>query len=120
MCCGELSLILRPRLLLSPSSSVSPLLLSPSSVSPLLLSFSPSLLLLPTPLLSFSPSPPRFIPFRDLNEVITCVALVEPKEGVFKEHIRYVLVITTPMEIVLVGISFEGGDPRGDIVLHGT
>jgi nuclear pore complex protein Nup155 len=73
-----------------------------------------------SPLLLSSPSPLRFVPFRDLNEVITCVALVEPKEGVFKEHIRYVLVITTPMEIVLVGVSFEGGDPRGDIVLHDT
>ena len=46
--------------------------------------------------------------FDGLNEVILTAGLLKPKEGVFQEHIEYLLCLTTPVEIVVLGVSFTG------------
>ena len=46
--------------------------------------------------------------FDGLKEVILAVGLIVPKLGVFHEHIRYLLCLTTPTEVVILGVSFNG------------
>ena len=46
--------------------------------------------------------------FDGLNEVILAVGLVVPRKGVFQDHIVYLLVLTTPVDIVILGVSFSG------------
>lgn len=45
--------------------------------------------------------------FDGLNETILSVGLVKPKKGIFQNYIHYLLCITTPIEIVLLGVSFS-------------
>ncbi|XP_072272710.1 nuclear pore complex protein Nup155 [Pyxicephalus adspersus] len=44
--------------------------------------------------------------FDGLSETILSVGLVRPKEGIFQPHIRYLLVVATPVDIVILGLSF--------------
>ncbi len=44
--------------------------------------------------------------FDGLSEVILAAGLVLPKEGVFQEHIEYLLCLTTAVEVVVLGVSF--------------
>ena len=46
--------------------------------------------------------------FDGLSEVILAAGLVVPKPGVFQSHIRYLLCLTTAVEIVVLGVSFTG------------
>ncbi|KAM4809382.1 nuclear pore complex protein Nup155 [Rhinophrynus dorsalis] len=41
-----------------------------------------------------------------LSEAILSVGLVKPKPGIFQPHIRYLLVLATPVDIVILGLSF--------------
>lgn len=41
-----------------------------------------------------------------LNETILCVGLINPKPGVFHSYIRYLLVLSTAAEIVVLGVTF--------------
>ena len=49
--------------------------------------------------------------FDGLTEVILTAGLVLPKPGIFQEHIRFLLVLTTPVDIVILGVSFTGDLP---------
>ncbi|XP_050400754.1 nuclear pore complex protein Nup155 isoform X1 [Patella vulgata] len=55
--------------------------------------------------------------FDGLNENILSVALVKPKKDIFQPHIRYLLCIATPVDFVLLGVSFaktyDGGGGEG-------
>ncbi|KAM8961578.1 nuclear pore complex protein Nup155 [Pelodytes ibericus] len=44
--------------------------------------------------------------FDGLSETILSVGLVRPKEGIFQPHINYLLVLATPVDIVILGVSF--------------
>ena len=44
--------------------------------------------------------------FDGLSEVILTAGLVVPKPGIFQDHIRFLLVLTTPVDIVILGVSF--------------
>ncbi|KAM4708363.1 nuclear pore complex protein Nup155 [Discoglossus pictus] len=44
--------------------------------------------------------------FDGLSETILSVGLVKPKAGIFQPHIRYLLVLATPVDIVILGLSF--------------
>ncbi|XP_068106698.1 nuclear pore complex protein Nup155 [Hyperolius riggenbachi] len=44
--------------------------------------------------------------FDGLSETILSVGLVRPKDGIFQPHIRYLLVVATPVDIVILGLSF--------------
>lgn len=46
--------------------------------------------------------------FDGLSEVILAAGLVVPRSGVFQNHIRYLLCLTTATEIVVLGVSFTG------------
>uniref|UniRef100_A0A8C5LJD4 Nuclear pore complex protein Nup155 n=2 Tax=Leptobrachium leishanense TaxID=445787 RepID=A0A8C5LJD4_9ANUR len=43
--------------------------------------------------------------FDGLSETIVSVGLVKPRSGVFHPHINYLLVLTTPVDIVILGVS---------------
>ena len=44
--------------------------------------------------------------FDGLADTILSVGLLEPKKGIFRPHIRHLLCLTTPVEIVLLGVTF--------------
>ena len=46
--------------------------------------------------------------FDGLKEVILGVGIVIPKPNIFQDHIQYLLCLTTPQEIVILGVSFAG------------
>jgi len=46
--------------------------------------------------------------FDGLSEVILTAGLVLPKPGIFQDHIKFLLVLTTPVDIVILGVSFAG------------
>jgi nuclear pore complex protein Nup155 len=50
-----------------------------------------------------------FYEFDELDQVIISVALVAPKPGIFKDYIKYVLVLATSVEVVLVAVTFSDG-----------
>jgi len=45
--------------------------------------------------------------FDGLSETILSAGLVRPKAGIFQPHISHLLVLTTPVDIVLLGVSFS-------------
>jgi nuclear pore complex protein Nup155 len=46
-----------------------------------------------------------FEEFNGMSEVIVSVSLSSPKEGVFNDTVKYVLVVASPVEVVLLAIS---------------
>ncbi|XP_073400058.1 nuclear pore complex protein Nup155 isoform X1 [Dendrobates tinctorius] len=56
--------------------------------------------------------------FDGLSETILSVGLVKPKEGIFQPHIRYLLVLATPVDVVILGVSFSNlqtGNPNDSL-----
>ncbi|XP_033636336.1 nuclear pore complex protein Nup155-like [Asterias rubens] len=51
--------------------------------------------------------------FDGLSETILCAGLVRPKPNIFQSHIRFLLCLVTPVEIVLLGVSF--GQAHDDV-----
>lgn len=45
--------------------------------------------------------------FDGIGETIISVGLVKPKPGVFHQFIKYLLIVTTPVEIVILGVTFS-------------
>ncbi|XP_076083087.1 nuclear pore complex protein Nup155-like isoform X1 [Mytilus galloprovincialis] len=60
--------------------------------------------------------------FDGLNETILSVALVRPKQGIFQPHIQYLLCLATPVDIVLLGVTFtrpfDGSSSSGGGDMH--
>ena len=54
--------------------------------------------------------------FDGLNQVIISVGLVLPKPGVFQDHIRFLLCLTTAVEVAILGVSFTGESMGGGVV----
>lgn len=52
--------------------------------------------------------------YDSLSCLITNVGLVKPKEGVFKSHIKYILILVTLDQIILLGITFSDPDNKDD------
>ncbi|XP_030048906.1 nuclear pore complex protein Nup155 [Microcaecilia unicolor] len=46
--------------------------------------------------------------FDGLSETILSVGLVKPKPGIFQPHIHFLLVLATPVDIVILGLSYAG------------
>lgn len=42
-----------------------------------------------------------------LSTVIVSVGLVTPKQGVFIQDVKYLLILTTPTEIIVLGVTFN-------------
>lgn len=49
--------------------------------------------------------------FDGINETILCVGLIKPKPGVFHAFIKYLLVLTTAVDIIVLGVTFTEGKP---------
>ncbi|KAF7285413.1 nuclear pore complex protein Nup154 [Rhynchophorus ferrugineus] len=45
--------------------------------------------------------------FDGINETILCVGLVKPKPGVFHAFIKYLLVLTTAVDVIVLGVTFS-------------
>lgn len=57
----------------------------------------------------------------DQPDVISHVAVVKPKLGVFIDEISYILVICTPVSVLLIGLSvLSSGPNRREIRLYAT
>ncbi|XP_041111016.1 nuclear pore complex protein Nup155-like [Polyodon spathula] len=54
--------------------------------------------------------------FDGLSETILSVGLVKPKEGIFQPHIQYLLVLATPVDIVILGLSFPGSQAGSGVL----
>lgn len=56
----------------------------------------------------FSFTPRSDVAYYDaLGETILCVGLIRPKTGVFKSFIRYLLILATTIDIVILGVTFS-------------
>ncbi|XP_073944058.1 nuclear pore complex protein Nup154 [Choristoneura fumiferana] len=51
--------------------------------------------------------------FDGLGETIVSVGLVKPKPGVFQSFVKYLLVLTTTVEIVVLGVTFSSSKSEG-------
>ncbi|XP_045533770.1 nuclear pore complex protein Nup154 [Papilio machaon] len=51
--------------------------------------------------------------FDGLGETIVSVGLVKPKAGVFQNFVKYLLVLTTTVEIVVLGVTFSASKNDG-------
>lgn len=47
-----------------------------------------------------------FYVYEGLSQIIVCVALVVPRQGVFVDNVQWLLVVATPVEVTLLGITF--------------
>ncbi|CAK9797720.1 Nuclear pore complex protein Nup154 [Anthophora quadrimaculata] len=58
--------------------------------------------------------------FDGLNETIISVGLVKPKQGVFQSYVKYLLILTTTVEITILGVTLtentEGTSPEMQLV----
>lgn len=43
--------------------------------------------------------------FDGLNETIVSVGLVKPKTGVFQSYVKFLLILTTTVEITILGVT---------------
>ncbi|XP_056402290.1 nuclear pore complex protein Nup155 isoform X2 [Hyla sarda] len=57
--------------------------------------------------------------FDGLSETILSVGLVKPRDGIFQPHIRYLLVLATPVDVIVLGLSFTNlqavGNPNDSL-----
>lgn len=51
-------------------------------------------------------NPSNFLQYDGLSEVIVSVVLAIPKPGIFTELVKYVLVVATPVEVVILAITW--------------
>lgn len=58
--------------------------------------------------------------FDGLSETILAVGLVKPKAGIFQPHIRHLLVLATPVDIVILGLSYANLQPGSGILNDST
>ncbi|KNC47611.1 uncharacterized protein AMSG_02635, partial [Thecamonas trahens ATCC 50062] len=61
-----------------------------------------------------------FVSYDDLDQVIISAGLCRPKAGVFRDEIQWLLVLATPVDIVIVGMSFEHNSIFGELTLVPT
>ncbi|KAL1918592.1 uncharacterized protein VTP21DRAFT_2614 [Calcarisporiella thermophila] len=58
--------------------------------------------------------------FEEQSDTIVSVGLVKPRPGIFIDQIHYLLVLATPGEIILLGVSLPNRSEEGDITLYTT
>ncbi|KAI8911837.1 Non-repetitive/WGA-negative nucleoporin C-terminal-domain-containing protein [Gorgonomyces haynaldii] len=60
--------------------------------------------------------------FEDQDQIIITVGLVKPVKGVFLEQIEYLLIVSTPLEILILGVAFNDkkGAVRGQMTIYNT
>ncbi|XP_051175538.1 nuclear pore complex protein Nup154 isoform X2 [Leptopilina boulardi] len=55
--------------------------------------------------------------FDGLNETIISVGLVKPKPGIFQSYVKYLLILTTTVEITVLGVTLSETSSQGEIQL---
>ena len=60
-----------------------------------------------------------FIGYDGLDQIIITAALVPPKADVFVDDIKYLLVLATPVNIVVLAMKFAGKDME-ELTLHSS
>ena len=55
--------------------------------------------------------------FDGLADTILSVALLEPKKGIFRPHIKHLLCLTTAVEVVLLGVTFTNVEGEEEMQL---
>lgn len=58
-----------------------------------------------------------FNEYDELDQVIVSAGLVKPKPGIFKDFVKYLLVLATPVEVVLVAVAFHGEHDYNELAL---
>lgn len=53
--------------------------------------------------------------FDGLNETIISVGLVKPKTGIFQNYVKYLLILTTTVEITILGVMIPE-DTKGNVI----
>jgi nuclear pore complex protein Nup155 len=48
-----------------------------------------------------------FYEYSDQDQVIVSVGIAKPKPGVFGDQVKYVLVVSTPLQIILLAVSID-------------
>ena len=56
--------------------------------------------------------------YEGLAEVVLSVGLVVPKPGVFQPHIKFLLVVCTASEVVVLGVTFESEPDDPYALMH--
>ena len=51
----------------------------------------------------------------DEKEIISAVAVVKPKPGVFSKDVQRLLVVATPVEVFILELTFTNGSFIGDL-----
>ena len=57
-------------------------------------------------------------PYEALDNVIVAVALCVPRPGLFLDRVKYLLVISTAVEIVILALSWENDDITDSFRVH--
>lgn len=52
-----------------------------------------------------------------MNETIISVGLVKPKTGIFQSYVKYLLILTTTVEITILGVTISD-DTQGNNLLY--
>jgi hypothetical protein len=52
------------------------------------------------------------IDYSGLDQIIISAAVVKPKEDVFNDDVKYLLVLATPVEIVILAVIFENNEAK--------
>lgn len=61
-----------------------------------------------------------FYVYDELSQIIISVALLRPKPGVFVSSIQYILVLSTPVEILMFAVKFDGDNVHNSLQLFPT
>ncbi|EFC50324.1 nucleoporin 155 [Naegleria gruberi] len=56
-----------------------------------------------------------FNEYDELDQIIISAGIVKPKPNIFKDYVKYLLVLATPIEIVLVALAFNNNDVSSPI-----
>lgn len=51
-----------------------------------------------------------FYEYDELDQVILTVGLVPPKPGIFKEDVKFLLIVATTIEIVFIAVTFSNSE----------
>jgi nuclear pore complex protein Nup155 len=62
----------------------------------------------------------QFTEYTKLDQIICAVGLMKPKPGIFVDKVKYVLVVATTVEIVMLGCVFDEDLVHGMITLYET
>ena len=59
-----------------------------------------------------------FCHYDELDQPIVAVALAKPRPGVFVDQVKHILVISTPVEVTLLGVSLN--KEKTDLTIYPT